>query len=122
MIKSRIYQHYFPIKDKYFFYSIPEKNKLIIMRWIRVFLIEAKYREKNLARKGYRNIRSFDLDKLKHETEPLCNKIKDLKALSESELALLNIILYRHKYNVIISCFAFPMMSEEYVKINFTDS
>lgn len=127
IIKSNIYKKYFPIENTNSFYNMEEKEISIIAEWIKYIEREIHHWNVGTCVDQYKRGRLFykkifllyskspeDLSKL------LSNK--QFWDLDTEDLILINDVLYRHKYNSIISMYIFPTKKNESCIISKLDS
>lgn len=113
MLKSKLYKQHFPILSRYTEFTEKEKNKLCI--WAGMFKKEVVYREWRKINSAHKVefcsyfMKSYNLEKM---TE-MINK----NHFDEENLFWLNAILYRNKYNFVMSLWLFPVLQPQFVKI-----
>lgn len=110
---GKLYKKYFPIKSTSIFYEMDEKDCGILTRWIKN--IESDISCWNMesqmkaVRQGADLCRQIKLTYPKPiENLYLLLKNKQFSRLDEEDLEFINDVLYRHKYNSVISSFIFP--------------
>ncbi len=104
MLNSKLYKKYFPLKVGNTNFSNDEKK--ILSRWISSFREEVRIRELSKIERGLKYI-TYNLEGFEEKVMiDMLNKNK----FNDMYLAILNIIIYRHKYNAILSCYVFPIL------------
>lgn len=113
MLYSKMYSKYFPVTECHTRFSAEDIKTLC--RWVSIFKTEVEAYEWKQREKGYRRIQSYELSNF---NEDEMKQMLKKNRFNDLYLKMLNIILYRHKYNVAISFFIFPVLSEkEYTRI-----
>lgn len=110
---GKFYEKYYPIKSTSIFYEMDETEFGILTRWIKNIENDiSSWNMKNqmkAVRQGDNLCRQVKLTYSKPiENLYLLLKNKQFYKLDEEDLEFINDVLYRHKYNSIISCFIFP--------------
>lgn len=115
---SRFYKRNFPV-DSISLQLMSEKDRKKLHKWVNGFVFDnqrQKYKVYEKIRRGtYDELSSFYIiDKHTEEIiSSLALSIKEHRAITgELELIILNQIIYRHKYNALISMFVFPVSDE----------
>ena len=117
ILYSDIYKKYFPLKIRYTEFT--EREKRVLCRWAKNFESDIHCREiqeaKNIARCGLEDcyIRTYDMSVYSADT--IIDMITK-NQFDEQWLHIINLIIYGHKYNFLLSClpwFFFPMLTKE---------
>ena len=106
MLKSKIYSEYFPVKNNHTQFT--EEDKQTLSKWVREFRTEVLARELEKW-KQYMNCYTYRLDDFDENT--MINMIAQ-NQFDDYGLAMLNFIIYRHKYNTFLSLFVFPVLTK----------
>lgn len=113
MLNSRIYTRYFPVLNGVTQFN--EEEKRILCRWAKVFPIDVFELECRNYHKGITHFQSFDMSRY---DEKLMVDMINQNRFDDKYLAMLNIIIYRHKYNELLSRILWPVLTKEKA-INF---
>jgi len=116
MLKSKIYSNHFPVKS--YVTSFNEDEKRTLCKWATVFKTEVLAREIEKSNQGYRYYPSYNLDKY---DEKIMVDMINQNCFDDRYLLILNIIIYRHKYNAFLSIWLFPILSKTQVDKYFGD-
>ena len=111
MLKSKIYSNYFPVKSNVTKFN--EEEKQTLCKWVSAFRTEVLERETNKSRRGYCRFLTYDMDRF--DEDSLKSMIND-NCFTEKGLAMLNSVIYRHKYNSVLSLFCFPMLTRSKIE------
>lgn len=111
---GKLYKKYFPIKSTSIFYEMENKECDTLTRWIKNIKkdilrwnIESVSRA---TRTGTVFCRQIKLDYPKSINDLwLLLKTRQFSRLDEEDLKFVNDVLYKHKYNAVISYFVFPI-------------
>ena len=115
MLKSKLYSKYFPIREQHT--QFDEEEKKTLSKWVCRFKREVQVRElqktKEYSSMGISHLvrfPSYDIDK--YDEKIMVDMIQQNR-FDDEYLAMLNLIIYRHKYNAFLSIFFFPMVTKE---------
>ena len=112
-LQGKLYKKYYPIKKSSVFYEMDEKDLNVLTRWIQnigvdisIWNMESRNRT---MRQGGDLCRQIKITYSKSIKE-LCLllKNKQFSLLDKEDLDFVNDVLYRHKYNPIVSLYLFP--------------
>lgn len=108
MFKSKIYTNHFPLN--YYLTSFSENEKKVLRRWAATFKTEVRVRKMEIKRKQRSTYFSYNVDE--YNSDIMISMINNNR-FNEVYLIYLNAIIYRHKYNGLISMFIFPVMDKQ---------
>lgn len=116
MLFSRMYKNYYPIKSCHDLFLMNDKDRDKLAKWITSFKIkintEAGIKQSLLNRyfPMLCQLSQKDYDRLKRKLA-LKNTLCDLE--DKAVIQIINTVLYRHKYNTVISFFVYPFLLYE---------
>lgn len=118
---GKLYKKYFPIKSTSIFYEMEKSEFDILTKWIKNIesdILCWNIKSQNRAiRTGVDFCRQIELDYPKSIDDlHLLLQNKQFSRLDKEDLKFVNDVLYRHKYNVFISNFIFPVRKSVYIK------
>lgn len=116
MLNNKIYSKYFPVKSHVT--QFDEEEKKTLCTWASTFKTEVRVREIEKSKSGRVYIYSYDMSKYDEKT--MRDMIRQ-NCFDDENLAMLNIILYRHKYNAFLSLWFFPMLTKSKIVEFFGD-
>ena len=114
MLHSKMYKQYYPIKNKWDLKNMNCDEIKTLCRWTEKIEIELKVKNMEAKRRSVNSGLRFHNCLFLHYSKPLLyltDKILNhsIALLDEEDIALINVVLYRHKYNAFISQFIFPI-------------
>lgn len=111
LMLSREFREHFPIRTRAELQAMPQDDKKLLSVWVRSFHLEVFARERKKSGHGMMKFYSYRV------SEEDCSRIATALMMGwpveESDLFYVNAVLYRHKYNSLVSIFVFPFLSEE---------
>lgn len=117
MLYSAIFKKYFPLRNVEY-EKIGDNDRNIIIDWLRGFYLDIKRYEYQKGKTIYKNnIWTVDIDRL--QLGCVANKLMFKQQINQEELAVINIVIYAHKYNWLIYMFKKSIMTPEVVKKYF---
>ena len=111
IIYSEIYKNHFPLKER--FTEFTEQEKKSLCHWANIFRTEVYAREIEM---GYRGCRLFPTYNLNEYDEKIMVDMINQNCFDDRYLAILNAIIYRHKYNAVLSICFFPMLKPNLIR------
>lgn len=110
---GKLYRKYFPIKSASIFYEMDEKEFGILIRWIKNIESDISCWNMESQMKAVKQGTALCRQVKLIYPKPIDNlylllKNKQFSRLDEDDLEFVNDVLYRHKYNSVISYFIFP--------------
>lgn len=112
MLKSKMYQKYFPIKDTLTRFTKEEKE--ILCKWVNSFDLELQTENAVRRRRAVKSGMGYCvfLTMEEYDKEVLLDMINQ-NCFDKKHLGILNIILYRHKYNAFLSLWLYPVLYKD---------
>jgi len=117
MLYSKIYKRHFPVLSKYTEFT--EEEKKTLRKWVNTFEIDCEARRESYRHSGILYYQDFNLDLFEPKK---INEMIDKNQFDDLNLAILNIIIYRHKYNAFLSIWCFPLLTNDVARRYIKDS
>lgn len=117
MLHSKLYSKYFPVMEKETCFK--EEEKKVLQKWASSFKSEVIAREIAWYRRGPCYLSTYDVSK--YDKKVMVEMINQ-NCFDDYYLAVLNAIIYRHKYNAVLSIWIFPVLTKERMLEVFGDT
>lgn len=119
MLHSKLFKKYYPIKDISDLFHMPQKDRETLAKWLRMIqadvnannYISTRNAEKCGSYKCTQIYFLYDKDILLL-AEKICKISNTYSEIDEQDIDFVNDVIYRHKYNWLISCYCFPIRNK----------